>query len=143
MEEKQNIYDSRIFNLYKYFIWADRMKASFELLFEKNIKGLLSNTEFEIEYNLYMSYWFASLYIVIEGWQELKLKDKNIDSLLDSPNVNLLRRYRNGVFHFQKDYFDERFMGFMRDGLNRIKWIRELHENFSNYFEKYFSAHQF
>jgi hypothetical protein len=50
-----------------------------------------------------MSYWYAALYVVIEGWRDLGLADATIDALLQSPNVDLLKRYRNGVFHFQKD----------------------------------------
>jgi hypothetical protein len=29
-----------------------------------------------------MSHWIAAQYVVIEGWKELKLKDKEIDNLL-------------------------------------------------------------
>lgn len=35
-----------------------------------------------IEDNMYMSYWYAGLYVVIEGWQKLKLQDMAIDTLL-------------------------------------------------------------
>lgn len=61
----------------------------------------------EIESFLYMSYWYGGLYVVIEGWQRLKLSDDIIDNLLISSNVQLLKRYRNGVFHFQKEYIDK------------------------------------
>ena len=54
--------------------------------------------------------------MVIEGWQELGLADPAVDRLLMSPKVDLLRRYRDGVFHFQPDYFDSRFMDFIRQG---------------------------
>ena len=74
------------------------------------------------------------MYVVIEGWRKLQLSDPAVDRLLDSPNVELLRRYRNGVFHFQKDYFDERFIGLIRDGENIVRWIRQLREELSRYF---------
>jgi hypothetical protein len=134
MSDKTKASDIEIFNLYKYFMWADSMKHSYENLLNKNVQELIPKSRFEAEYNLYISYWFGGLYVVTEGWTELKLKDRRIDSLLKSPNVNLLRRYRNGVFHFQRDYFDERFMGFLRDGLNRIEWVGLLHEEFERFF---------
>ena len=56
----------------------------------------------------------ASLYLVIEGWQELGIQDSEADELLRSPHVDLLKRYRNGVFHYQRDMWDERFMAFIR-----------------------------
>jgi hypothetical protein len=71
-----------------------------------------------------MSYWYGGLYVVIEGWQELGLSDAVIDATLQSPNVHLLRRYRNGVFHFKKDYNDERFLAFMKDGNASVSVVR-------------------
>lgn len=134
--------DAEIFNLYKYFIWSDKMRAAYDNLIQRSAEEIFSSrAKFEIETNLYLSYWLASLYVVIEGWKELRLRDNRIDALLNPSNVKLLRRYRNGVFHFQKDYFDERFMGFLRDGINRIEWIRGLHKEFERYFFKWADEH--
>lgn len=132
------IKDFEIFNLYKYFIWADRMKKACDDLLDRSFQEIIPRAELEIEYNLYLSYWFSSLYVVIEGWKQMGLSDKKIDALLDPQNVNLLRRYRNGVFHFQKDYFDERFLGFLRNGVSRIEWVRNLHHEFESYFIKWY-----
>jgi hypothetical protein len=134
VSNKAKANDDEVLNLYKYYIWADSMKTAYENLLERNIREIIPIAKFEAEYNLFISYWFGGLYVVIEGWQELNLKDKEIDSLLKSPNVNLLRRYRNGVFHFQRDYFDERFMGFLRDGVSRIEWVQVLHGEFERFF---------
>ena len=87
-----------------------------------------------IETFLYMSLWYATFYVLIEGWQELGLSDKKIDELLKSKNVDLLRRYRNGVFHFQKEYIDKRFTKLMIDGQDIARWIRELRDEFSRWF---------
>lgn len=83
---------------------------------------------------LYMSYWYASLYVVIEGWKALGLSDNVIDGLLDSPNVKLLKRYRNGVFHFQRKYHDPRFYEFITQGHDEVTWVRSLNEQFGRYF---------
>ena len=74
--------------------------------------------------------------MLIEGWKELKLSDQKVNSLIESPNVDLLRRYRNGIFHFQKDYYDKRFMDFMSEGENCAVWVRQLREAFGDYFLK-------
>jgi hypothetical protein len=134
VSNKAKANDDEVLNLYKYFIWADSMKTAYENFLDRNLREIIPVAKFEAEYNLFISYWFASLYVVIEGWHELNLKDKAIDSLLKSPNVKLLRRYRNGVFHFQRDYFDERFMGFLRDGVGRIEWVQGLHGEFERFF---------
>ncbi len=70
---------------------------------------------------------------MIEGWKQLKLSDSKVDSLLTSPNVRLLKEYRNGVFHFQKNYVDDRFVGFMR-AKNSADWVRNVHSEFGNIF---------
>jgi hypothetical protein len=88
----------------------------------------------EIESILYMSYWYGGLYVVVEGWKELGLTDAAVDRLLQSPNVDLLRRYRNGVFHFQRQYNDQRFMEFITQGTNVVLWVRDLNEQLGRYF---------
>ena len=134
--------DAEIFNLYKYFIWSDRMRTSYDAIIDQRVEEMVFDVKFEIETNLYMSYWFSSLYVVIEGWKELGMKDERVDALLHSRHVKLLRRYRNGVFHFQRDYFDERFMGFFRDGIDRLDWIRRLHMEFESYFYRWANEHR-
>jgi len=116
--------------LHRYFIWANRMRTHFDEIISK---GPLDGAA-EIESFLYMSYWYGGLYVVIEGWRELKLADATIEEMLQSPNVELLRRYRNGVFHFQKDYMDERFLSFMAEGNDSVSWVRSLNQQFGRYF---------
>lgn len=81
-----------------------------------------------------MSFWYGSLYVLIEGWKDLQLSDPDIDRLLDSPNVDLIKRYRNGVFLFQKLYYDDRFIDFMTKGENCLSWVYSLREEFSRFF---------
>jgi hypothetical protein len=129
--------DSDIFTLHRYFIWQNRMREHFyDGLAEARAAGrpITHGTDEMIEAFLYMSYWYGGLYVVIEGWRDLKLKDETIDRLLDSPNLDLLRRSRNGVFHYQPRYFDERFVALIRDGQDILQWVRELNEQFGRYF---------
>ena len=99
METEKKI---QLFVLHRYFIWSDRMRVHFDNALRNKEK--LDHGSFQIETFLYMSYWYGGLYVLIEGWKELKLSDQKVNSLIESPNVDLLRRYRNGIFHFQKDY---------------------------------------
>lgn len=127
-----------IITLHRYFIWADRMKVHFDEVLKKfgseAVSGDPTKKKEGIEIFLYMSLWYATFYVLITGWQELKLSDEKIDTLLQSKNVDLLRRYRNGVFHFQKDYHDERFMKLMKEGEDVANWIRDLRDEFSRWF---------
>jgi len=125
------------FTLHRYFIWANRMRTHFdELLAARGARIAVD----DVEIFLYMSYWYAALYVVIEGWRELRLKDEVIDHLLESANVDLLRRYRHGVFHFQREYYDERFLQFIREGQETVPWVRELNQAFGRYFLEWIDA---
>ena len=128
--------NGRLLALHRYYIWANFMREKFDQLSERQIlQGNLAS-----ESMIYMSYWYAGIYIVIERWKELQLHDTNIDPLICSDNTDLLRRFRNGVFHFQKEYYDERFFGLISEGLNVVPWIRELNKNFGSYFLENFPS---
>ena len=88
----------------------------------------------DVEAHTYMSYWYGGLYVVIEGWTALKLHDPEIDQLLRSQNVRLLREYRNGVFHFQRRYFDQKFLRLITRGENVVDWVRSLNRTFGRFF---------
>lgn len=128
--------NSYIITLHRYYIWANKMRVDFDALLSKSTA--VPKKQFEIEVNLYMSYWYGGLFVVIEGWSELGLSDQKIDALLESPNVDLLRRYRNGVFHFQKEYNDKRFEGLIKEGKKPVEWIRQLNLEFGRYFLEHF-----
>jgi hypothetical protein len=131
---------SEIITLHRYFIWADRMRVHFDQVLQnlgsdpKPISDKLFKNEKGINTFLYMSLWYGTFYVLIEGWQELGLEDKKIDDMLKSANVVLLKRYRNGVFHFQKEYYDKRFTELMENGLDIANWIRDLRDEFSRWF---------
>jgi hypothetical protein len=38
-----------------------------------------------------MSYWYGSLYVVVEGWRELNETDPKVDPLISSPDVDRLK----------------------------------------------------
>ncbi len=124
--------------LHRYFIWVDRMRVHYD----EALKIRNKETPLDIDCLMYMSLWYGMMYVVIEGWKELELNDTRIDKLLLSKNVDLHRKYRNGTFHFRKDYFDiKRFLPFIESS-DSAKWIRELREAFSEYFLAFIKNHQ-
>ena len=84
---------------------------------------------------MYLSYWYAGLYVACEGWQDLKLADSEIDGLLASSNLELLKRFRNGVYHFQPDYFDKRLMNPFVLGKGFDEWVESLTHAFARYLD--------
>jgi hypothetical protein len=120
------------FALHKYYLWASRMKdhaqtcgAQPEAGFEQKVwrQRMIS----------YAALWLSLLFVVCEGWTELELKDPSVDALLGSPHRDLLRRFRNGAFHFQSNYFDDRFTDFFVSD-EPTQWAKELHAAFGAWF---------
>jgi len=129
MAEKKGIH-----TLHRYYIWANRMRVHFDEVLQQRMAAKIEKGRMEVESMLYMSYWYAGLYVVIEGWKALKLSDQVIDRLLHSGNVALLKRYRNGTFHFQKTYYDARFIELIEKGQNVVEWIRTLNSELGRWF---------
>ena len=137
-----------IFSLHRYWIYSNRMREYFEAALTASqqdstslaketdpTKAIVEAAKFSIGPGIFMSYWYGSLYVVIEGWKQLQLTDPKIDPLLLSPNVRLLKKYRDGVFHFQRNYFDDRFGNFMKAG-DSVEWIRTIHSELGEYFRR-------
>ena len=120
-----------LITLHRYYIWANKLRVDFQDILKN--KNKISKAQYEVESLMYMSLWYGTLYVVIEGWQNLKLKDQVIDSLLKSKYTNLLKRYRNGVFHFQKKYKDKRFDDLDKEK-DAVKWIINLNKEFGRFF---------
>jgi hypothetical protein len=133
-----------VMSLHRYFNAANQQRAEFDRLIkehrEKHGEPIKYGGEDWNESWIAMSYWYGGLFVVIEGWQELGLTDDQVDALLESPNVALLKRYRNGVFHFQRKYFDERFLELIRDGEDVVTWVRELNQQFGRWFLEWFAS---
>lgn len=132
---------NRVFSLHRYFMWAILMKQDFEKALRKG--DYLPQADepvaiypvkfMALSVGTYMSYWYSALYVVCEGWAELGLSDPEVDSLLQSPNLELLKRYRNGSFHFQAEYFDDRFCDFQGEQ-GTVPWVRDLTDAFDRWF---------
>ena len=116
--------------LEKYDAWLNELKN--RGLAEHGPSLLLTMMHAD-DYGIFMFYWYSAMFVVIEGYLELRLSDPGIDRLLDSPNVNLLKRCRNGTFHFQKDYFTPKHLEFMEQK-DSVSWIREVTAAFSQFF---------
>jgi hypothetical protein len=131
----------RVVTLNRYLEWATHMAARYN----EDVDGFSGKLDWDDplfkRLFMHMCYWYATLYVVIEGWHDLKLSDPKVDSLLVSPHVQLLKRYRNGVFHFQAEYIDNRHIGFMEAGTEGKKWLHELHTAFHFYFRDWFERH--
>jgi hypothetical protein len=77
--------------------------------------------------------------VVIEGWKEASLSDCVIDDLMNTypEHVELLRRFRNGVFHYQSEMFDKRLTAFVENGSETLIWAFALFYEFKRFYWLY------
>jgi hypothetical protein len=142
---------SPLVTLSRYFIAADEMRIRFEETL-KHVEGLHSLVRegrlsaegvrkafdyFAGEQGVFMLYWPAALYVVVEGFRELRLHDEKIEKLLESSHVDALRLVRNATFHFQKKFISAKLMPFSND--DAIDWAWSLHVAFDEFFRREFA----
>lgn len=91
-----------------------------------------------------IAHWIASLCPVIEGWEEMKLEDAEIDRLLAegkaSGQRDRLNRFRNGVYHFQRAHDDSKFTEFWDPNSMAGLWSISLHRAFERFFRTHAAA---
>lgn len=82
--------------------------------------------------------WFASEYVVIEGWRESQFTEPEIEGILErnAESIEILRRARNAVFHFQKEPYEKRIMAFAVE-FERDGWLVDLHEAFLRFLRNF------
>jgi len=119
--------------LFRYFMAASLMKQEFykHLQTEPRIRGKDEAVDAAMflvsKGGIHMCLWYGMLYVVVEGFQEAQLSDPEVDRLLASPNVEFLRRFRNGMFHFQKDqWLSAKLSDFMSPKLGSVDWVVSL-----------------
>lgn len=82
-----------------------------------------------------LSVLYGLIFVVVEGYRELKYVNKKVDELLAQENfVDALRLFRNATFHYQKSPIPEKAMKFLELPESE-HWVRELHKAFKTFFE--------
>lgn len=124
----------RILAWARYLFWADGSRRRFVDLLESsaNVDEAADRWHF---FGL-MSGWYAAEYVVVEGWKEARLQEDTIDELLGrcADLVDLLRRYRNGVFHYQPRLIEQRFLDLLNHGEEAVQFVHYLHNEFLRYY---------
>lgn len=82
------------------------------------------------DFDTYLSFWLSSLFVVAEGYRELKLSDPKLDKLL-AKHFDDLRLFRHGTFHFQRN--NKKGV----DLLRQLNWAEKLHVEFRRFLKRY------
>jgi hypothetical protein len=118
----------------RYLSWADLMSRLFEAEMRRDISSNDSDELRDHEWRWFglMCYWYSSVHVVVEAWDELGFSDPVVDRLLAHPAQfrSMLRRHRNAVFHYQRSLVDPKLVEFLAQGAAHVYWVRALHEEF-------------
>jgi hypothetical protein len=125
--------------LHRYLIWSIHMRDQCLLISDKVPDDPFEKKLWLIRPFMWLALWLSLLYVVAEGYPELGLRDPLIDKMLTSPHVDLLRRFRNGAFHFQRDYFDPRFTDVLSSEAV-ADWAVRLHNEFKRFFGEWYKS---
>jgi hypothetical protein len=78
--------------------------------------------------------WYALLYVVIEGYRELKTPYASLDEILaEGEYASLLRRFRNATFHYQENPFSAKLLEFLEKPESEV-WIQRLNRQLEAFF---------
>lgn len=80
--------------------------------------------------------WYATVYIIFEGYQKLGLTDQNIENMLDPKKIDTLKNLRNSVFHYSKKYYNWDLIGQAILDKDLSLWVPELQGAFYAFFKK-------
>jgi hypothetical protein len=131
----------RILAFARYLSWADLLRRAYEAELPNDAAASNDDASMDHEWRSFglMSYWYSSLYVVIEAWSQLELTDAVLDRLLAHPKhlPALLRRYRNAVFHYQPSLLDPRLLELLTVGAAHVSWIQALHGEFVRFLAEY------
>lgn len=125
-------------SLHKHWLVADSIKERVEKKIDVP-KGERLPTDLAKAAQLFsdfsaLSVFYSLIYVVIEGYKELNFQDHKIDELLaNEDNVSKLRRFRNGIFHFQQDPVPAKVSDFLLTK-DSEDWIKQLHLSFNAWF---------
>lgn len=82
-----------------------------------------------------LSVFYGLIYVVVEGYKELKYANPKVDELLSQEEfVDALRLFRNSTFHYQKNPIPEKALKFLELPESE-NWIKALHLAFKKFFE--------
>lgn len=90
-----------------------------------DFKGM-SDPDFT-EFFAYMSLWYASLWVVLDGWKQMGIDEPEATALLADEQFTKLKDFRDVTLHYRPSYLDKKHMGFVGDERS-VAWVKRAHK---------------
>lgn len=130
-----------IITLYRYFAYAAHMRTLFRREVDSEwLKLVTADMQGMAQFfysppGVYLIYSYSGIYLVIEGWKDLGLRDPKIDALIQSSFVDRLRLFRNATFHYQREPISWKHLQFFGTEDERTEeWLNELYRELERFF---------
>lgn len=116
----------QLFTLHRYFMTALWMRRRFYgfVKAHPDFKGL-EDDAFP-EYFAYMSLWYASLWVVIDGWSQMGIESPVVDKITSDKRYAKLKDFRDATMHFRPGYIDKKHQGFIGEK-DSVEWVNQAH----------------
>jgi hypothetical protein len=82
----------------------------------------IKKEELDHEFMTFLSYWLSGLFVVVEGFNKLKLRDKRVQSLFKE-HMQYLKALRHETYHFSLGPSPGSL-----DMMSQLNWAEELHD---------------
>jgi hypothetical protein len=118
----QRIADNASNRLAKYWFRAELMRDIVHTVVEEtdDLKNLPKESWWEFE--TFLFYWLSALFVLVEGFNKLKLKDARVQKLFKA-HVGHLKMVRHATYHFVLEEGPS-----PREMLSQLNWAEELHD---------------
>jgi hypothetical protein len=73
------------------------------------------------EFDAYVSHWLSALFVVVEGFNKVKMRDERVQKLFKE-NVGRLKQVRHETYHFSDKHLTFTVM------IGHLNWAEDLHE---------------
>jgi hypothetical protein len=83
------------------------------------------------EFETYLTYWLSALFVAVEGFNKLKLKDARVQKLFKG-HLRYLKAMRHETYHFSVVKTRE-----ASQVLGQMNWAEDLHEALGNFIGEY------
>ena len=130
--EKTSLNDPVLALISNYFFSAKLMRDHAHTIREEVFDK--KNTRLKRDFLVYYGYYLSALWVVVEGFCELNLKDNVIEELAKK-HGDSLRLYRNGTFHYQRK--PDKHVQFHGHPENRMNWVEKLYFELERFFCNY------
>lgn len=110
------------YRLAQYWGRAQIMRALFNGLIDEHngeIEAVIQEG-YGLRLETYLSYWLAAVFVTLEGFNKLKLKDKHVQKLFNA-HVGDLKELRHVTYHFTTSQDKG------GKAVAAINWVEELH----------------